>query len=235
MIKNLLAALALVASLVLHAAEEPELNTAPVDLQDAVALQRGAKVFVNYCLNCHAASKMSYKRLEDLGLSEQQIKDYLLFTDEKIASTMKVAMPTKDAREWFGVPPPDLSVIARSRSPDWLFTYLRGFYRDDSSPSGWNNVVFQNVAMPHVLYELQGVQVAKKDERGHSRLVIEKPGQLTPVQYDQLIGDLVSFLVWMGEPVKGARVRTGIVVLFALIALAMLVYLLKREYWKDVH
>jgi ubiquinol-cytochrome c reductase cytochrome c1 subunit len=231
---RVLAALVFSFPLVLQAAE-PKLNTAPVDLQDAVALQRGAKYFVNYCLNCHSASKMSYTRLQDLGLTEQQIKDFLLFTGGKVAETMKVAMPTRDAREWFGVPPPDLSVIARSRSPDWLYTYLRGFYRDDSSPSGWNNVVFQNVAMPHVLYELQGVQVVKKDERGNARLVLEKPGQLTPVQYDQLVADLVSYLVWMGEPVKGARVRTGIVVLFALIVLAVLVYLLKREYWKDVH
>jgi ubiquinol-cytochrome c reductase cytochrome c1 subunit len=219
----------------LSAAEEPKLNTAPIDVQDAVSLQRGAKYFVNYCLSCHAASNMSYMRLQDLGLSEQQIKDYLLFTGDKVSTQMQVAMAPKDAREWFGVPPPDLSVIARSRSPDWLFTYLRGFYRDDSSPSGWNNVVFQNVAMPHVLYELQGVQRINKDERGNARLVIEKPGQLTQVQYDQLVADLVSYLVWMAEPVKGARIRTGIVVVFFLAALAILVYFLKREYWKDVH
>jgi ubiquinol-cytochrome c reductase cytochrome c1 subunit len=233
--RKLIVALALLVPLVLSAAEEPRLDTAPVDLRDAIALQRGVKYFVNYCLSCHAAAQMSYGRLQELGLSEQQIKDFLLFTGDKVATPMLVAMAPKDAREWFGVPPPDLSVIARSRSPDWLFTYLRGFYRDDSSPSGWNNVVFQNVAMPHVLYELQGVQRIDKDARGNARLVMENPGQLTPLQYDQLVADLVSYLVWMGEPGKGARIRIGIVVVLGLGALAVLAYFLKREYWKDIH
>ena len=233
--RKLIVAFALLVPLVLSAAEEPRLDTAPVDLRDAIALQRGVKYFVNYCLSCHAAAQMSYGRLQELGLSEQQIKDFLLFTGDKVATPMLVAMAPKDAREWFGVPPPDLSVIARSRSPDWLFTYLRGFYRDDSSPSGWNNVVFQNVAMPHVLYELQGVQRINKDARGNARLVMENPGQLTPLQYDQLVADLVSYLVWMGEPGKGARIRIGIVVVLGLGALAVLAYLLKREYWKDIH
>lgn len=232
---RIIVALALCLALPLFAAEEPELSTAPVNLQDAITLQRGAQIFVNHCLNCHAASKMSYKRLEDLGLNEDQIAEYLVFTGEKVTTTMRVAMPVRDAREWFGVPPPDLSVIARSRSPDWLYTYLRGFYRDESSPSGWNNVIFQNVAMPHVLWDLQGTQRLKKDERGILKLTLEKPGTLTPVQYDQMVSDLVSYLVWMGEPVKGARIRIGIVVVFFLIALAVLVYFLKREYWKDVH
>lgn len=233
--RKLIVAFALLVPLVLSAAEEPRLDTAPVDLRDAIALQRGVKYFVNYCLSCHAAAQMSYGRLQELGLSEQQIKDFLLFTGDKVATPMLVAMAPKDAREWFGVPPPDLSVIARSRSPDWLFTYLRGFYRDDSSPSGWNNVVFQNVAMPHVLYELQGVQRINKDARGNARLVMENPGQLTPLQYDQLVADLVSYLVWMGEPGKGARIRIGIVVVLGLGALAVLAYFLKREYWKDIH
>lgn len=227
--------LALLVPLSLPAAEEPKLETAPISPQDAIVLQRGVKYFVNYCLSCHAAANMSYNRLQDLGLSEEQIKDYLIFTGEKVTSVMRVTMRAKDAREWFGVPPPDLSVIARSRSPDWLYTYLRGFYRDEKSPSGWNNVVFQNVAMPHVLWELQGIQRLKKDERGNMKLALEKKGELTPVQYDQMVADLVSYLVWMGEPVKGARIQIGIVVVFFLVGLGVLVYLLKREYWKDIH
>jgi ubiquinol-cytochrome c reductase cytochrome c1 subunit len=227
--------LALLVPLSLPAAEEPKLETAPISPQDAIVLQRGAKYFVNYCLSCHSAAQMSYNRLQDLGLSEEQIKNYLIFTGEKVTSVMRVTMQEKDAREWFGVPPPDLSVIARSRSPDWLYTYLRGFYRDEKSPSGWNNVVFQNVAMPHVLWELQGIQRLKKDERGNMKLALEKKGELTPVQYDQMVADLVSYLVWMGEPVKGARIQIGIVVVFFLVGLGVLVYLLKREYWKDIH
>lgn len=227
--------LALLVPLSLPAAEEPKLETAPISPQDAIVLQRGAKYFVNYCLSCHSAAQMSYNRLQDLGLSEEQIKNYLIFTGEKVTSVMRVTMQAKDAREWFGVPPPDLSVIARSRSPDWLYTYLRGFYRDEKSPSGWNNVVFQNVAMPHVLWELQGIQRLKKDERGNMKLALEKKGELTPVQYDQMVADLVSYLVWMGEPVKGARIQIGIVVVFFLVGLGVLVYLLKREYWKDIH
>ncbi|MGH8727782.1 MAG: cytochrome c1 [Burkholderiales bacterium] len=232
---RIVVALALCLPLWIFAAEEAELNPAPLNLQDAVTLQRGAKYFVNYCLSCHSAAQMSYNRLKDLGLSEEQISDYLIFTGDKVSSAMKVAMAGKDAREWFGVPPPDLSVIARSRSPDWLYTYLRGFYRDENSPSGWNNVVFQNVAMPHVLWELQGVQRLKKDDRGHTKLVLETKGELTPVQYDQMVSDLVSYLVWMAEPIKGVRIQIGIIVVFFLIALAVLVYFLKREYWKDIH
>lgn len=232
---RILIALALCVPLLVSGAEPLELITAPVDLQDAVTLQRGAKYFVNYCLSCHSAAQMSYNRLKDLGLSEEQIQDYLIFTGDKVASTMNVAITSKDARDWFGVPPPDLSVIARSRSPDWLYTYLRDFYRDESSPSGWNNTVFQNVAMPHVLWELQGVQRLKKDERGRARLVLETKGALTPVQYDQMVSDLVSYLVWMAEPVKGSRIRIGILVIFFLIAFAVVVYFLKREYWKDIH
>ena len=140
----------------------PPLDHAPVNLQDKVSLQRGARTFVNYCLNCHSAAYMRYSRLEDLGLTEQQIKDNLLLATDKIGDTMTVALTPKDGKDWFGAAPPDLSVVARSRSPDWLYTYLRSYYRDDASPTGWNNEAFPNVAMPHVLHELQGTPVMQK-------------------------------------------------------------------------
>ena len=161
---------------------EVKLDRANIDLRDAVSIQRGAKVFVNYCLNCHSASYMRYNRLTDLGLSEQQITDNLIFSDAKIGDTMTVAMPEDDARTWFGVAPPDLSVIARSRGVDWLYTYLRSFYRDESTVTGWNNPVFPNAAMPHVLWQLQGIQrlhVVEGGDHGqpHNELVLETPEQ----------------------------------------------------------
>jgi ubiquinol-cytochrome c reductase cytochrome c1 subunit len=148
----------------LAAADGAKLQKAPVNLDDLVSLQRGAQVFVNYCLNCHSAGYMRYNRLQDLGLNEQQIRDNLIFTGVKVGELMQVAMDRKDAREWFGVPPPDLTVTARSRSSeagsgaDWIYTYLRAFYRDPERPTGWNNLVFDNVAMPHALWQLSGQQ-----------------------------------------------------------------------------
>lgn len=215
----------------------------PINLHDLVALQRGAKIFVNYCLHCHSASYMRYNRLQDLGLTEQQIKDHLLLAGEKVGDTMTIAMTKKDAKEWFGAVPPDLSVIARSRSPDWLYTYMRSFYRDNSRPTGWNNLLFDKVGMPHVLYQLQGEQELKivqtTDGEGHKsiapRLVLEKPGTLTKVEYDLLVKDLVNYLVYMGEPAKTSRELLGIIVLLFLSVLFVLSYALKKEYWKNVH
>jgi ubiquinol-cytochrome c reductase cytochrome c1 subunit len=235
--KKLLLAMLFVPLCAFASGGELRLDKAPDRSRDYAALQNGAKVFVNYCLNCHSASYMRYNRLRDIGLTEQQIKDNLLFTQDKVGELMTIAMRRAEAKQWFGAPPPDLTVIARSRASefgsgaDWLYTYLRSFYRDDSRPSGWNNVVFPNVAMPHVLWELQGEQVLGPDHK----LALAKPGRMTPEDYDAMIGDLVGFLNYMGEPVQNYRKELGVVVLIALAILFVLTYALKREYWKDVH
>ncbi|MEO6118194.1 MAG: cytochrome c1, partial [Methylotenera sp.] len=145
-------------SSVTFANEDVHLDKAPIDASNHESLQRGARTFVNYCLNCHSANYMRYNRLLEIGLTEQQIKDNLLFAGDKVGDTMKVAMNKTDAKKWFGVAPPDLSVEVRARGADWIYTYMRGFYRDSTRPSGWNNVAYDKVAMPHVLYELQGEQ-----------------------------------------------------------------------------
>jgi ubiquinol-cytochrome c reductase cytochrome c1 subunit len=221
------------------AASEEKLDRAPIDPQDTVSIQRGAQVFVNYCLSCHSAEAMRYNRLEQLGLTGQQIKDNLMFTTDKVGDTMTVAMRRKDAKTWFGVAPPDLSVIARAHGADWLYTYLRTFYRDDSRETGWNNLTFPNVAMPHALYELQGQQVLKhaeqEEEAGVSTLILEAPGKLSPHDYDKLTADLVNYLVFMSEPARETRIRIGYAVLIFLAVLFVPVYLLKKDYWKDVH
>jgi ubiquinol-cytochrome c reductase cytochrome c1 subunit len=226
-----------------HAATGPvELDRARIDHADAASIQRGARVFVNYCLNCHGAQYMRYNRLTDVGLSEQQIRDNLMFATQKVGDTMTVAMPRGAAKDWFGVAPPDLSVIARARGADWLYTYLRSYYRDDSTATGWNNLLFPNVGMPHVLWEPQGRQVLKviqqpgpHGEAHKPSLVLERPGTLSPREYDVLVADLVNYLVFMGEPRRVWRVQTGYLVLIALGVLFVFVYLLKKEYWKDVH
>lgn len=216
---------------------EVHLDKAPDHSRDFAALQTGAKVFVNYCLNCHSASYMRYNRLQDIGLTEAQIKDNLLFTAEKVGETMNIAMQRTDAKAWFGAAPPDLTVIARARASeagsgaDWLYTYLRGFYRDDQRPTGWNNTVFANVGMPHVLWELQGDQVLDD----HHGLKLANPGKLSPKEYDELVGDLVGYLSYMGEPVSEFRKRLGVVVLIALAVIFVFAYALKREFWKDIH
>jgi ubiquinol-cytochrome c reductase cytochrome c1 subunit len=213
--KNFLATLLLIVpTLALAAATGPALERAPIDPRDLVSLQSGARTFVNYCLNCHSVQYMRYNRLTDIGLTEAQIRDNLMFAADKVGDTMKVAMAPKDGKAWFGVPPPDLSVISRSRGVDWLYTYLRTFYRDDKTPSGWNNRVFANAAMPHVLWKLQAEQ--------------------SPVQYDRTVRDLVNFLAYVGEPVGQARKSIGIVVLFVLGVIFVFAYAMKQAFWKDV-
>ena len=240
--KLLLAACFLATPLLAVASGEAALDHAPINLNDRASLQRGAKLFVNYCLNCHSANYMRYNRLRDIGLSEQQIKDNLLFTADKVGETMQVAMSPKEAKGWFGAAPPDLSVEARARGADWLYSYLRGFYRDDTRPTGWNNTVYDKVAMPHALWQLQGEQVLKAEESGaHDnqaqthQLVLAKPGMLSPAQYDAAVADLVNYLVFMGEPAQTKRLRLGLIVLLFLGVLFVLAYYLKKEYWKDVH
>jgi ubiquinol-cytochrome c reductase cytochrome c1 subunit len=212
------------------------------------ALQNGAKLFVNYCLNCHSAAFMRYNRLTDIGLTEQQIKDNLLFTSAKVGDTMKAAIDPAQAKEWFGGNPPDLTVIARSRSghggtgADYLYTYLRTYYRDPEKPTGWNNLAFPNVGMPHVLWELQGerqpVVEVRLDHGKEIRTITGfkqvSPGTMTPRQYDEAMGDLVGFLQWMGEPVQNERFRLGVWVLLFLGLFTVIAWRLNAAYWKDV-
>lgn len=215
------------------------LDKAPIDLADHESLQRGARIFINQCLNCHSASYMRYSRLQDLGLTENQIKENLLFTADKPGEMMSVAMPRTDAKAWFGATPPDLSVISRSRGADWLYTYMRSFYRDDSRPTGWNNLVFDKVGMPHVLWNLQGEMVpVYKKVGGHDvvdHLQLAKPGSVTLAQYDAMMSDLVNYLVWMGEPAKMQRQQLGLMVLGFLAVFFVVAYYLKKEFWKDIH
>ena len=213
------------------------LDKAPDRSGNPAALQNGAKLFVNYCLNCHSASYMRYNRLKDIGLSDKQIEDNLMFTADKVGELMRVAMQRQDAKVMFGTAPPDLTLIARAKAgemgsgPDWLYTYLRGFYRDDSRPTGWNNTLSPNVAMPHVLWELQGEQVMGEEHE----LMLEKKGKMSKEEYDMAVGDLVGFLTYMGEPVAGYRKSLGMLVLVGLVVLFSFAYALKKEYWKDVH
>ena len=235
--KKLLIAL-LFAPLTVFASDEGVyLDKAPVNLSDYPSIQRGAKTFTNYCLSCHSAEYMRYNRMVDIGLTKEQIKKNLMFATDNVGDTMKIAMRPEDATKWFGVPPPDLSVIARSRTPDWIYTYLRSFYLDDSRPTGWNNTVFANVGMPHVLWTLQGEQVLKKEGKDGSKPVFElvKQGKLTPDEYDATVGDLVNYLTWMSEPAKMKRLETGVYVLLFLGIFFILTYFLKKEFWKDVH
>lgn len=215
------------------------LETAPVNLKDQASLQRGAKMFTSRCLACHAASYMRYNRLRDIGMSEEQIKKELeLPEDVKIGSTMQAAMDANSAKLAYGVAPPDLSVIARSRSPDWLYTYLKSFYVDTKRPSGWNNTVFPSVGMPFVLADLQGEQELEvESHEGHDikKLILKTPGSMKPAEYDAAIGDLTNYLVFMSEPSKLVRQQIGWIVLAFLAVLFMLVYALKKEIWKDIH
>jgi len=241
--KKLILILSLLVPLAVLANEGAALEHAPINPNNQASLQRGAKVFVNYCLNCHSAAYMRYNRLADIGLTEAQIKANLLFAAEKVGEPMTVAMNKKDAKDWFGVPPPDLSVEARARGADWLYAYLRGFYRDDTRPTGWNNTVFDKVGMPHILWQLQGQQILKVEEKldAHGEkaemrtLVLDKPGLLSPAEYDGMIADLVNYLVFMGEPAKNQRLQLGLFVLLFLGLFYVIAFYLKKEFWKDVH
>jgi ubiquinol-cytochrome c reductase cytochrome c1 subunit len=231
------------------AAEEgPTWDKAPNNINDLAALQNGAKLFVNYCLSCHSAAFMRYNRLRDLGLTEKQIKENLLFATDKVGETMKAAIDPKQAKEWFGANPPDLTLVARSRSghggtgADYLYTYLRTFYRDPTKATGWNNLVFPNVAMPNVLWQLQGErepQYETREEHGHAEKVFTgwkqvTPGTMTPLEYEQAVGDLVGYLTWMSEPAQNTRVRVGVWVLLYLAVFTVIAWRLNAAFWKDV-
>jgi ubiquinol-cytochrome c reductase cytochrome c1 subunit len=229
-------------TVVFAASEEVALDTAPINLKDQASLQRGAKTFVNYCMNCHNASFMRYSHLTAIGLSEDQIKANLMFGTDKIGDTMISALDPKDAKEWFGGLPPDLTLVARVRGSDWLYTFLRSFHRDDAAPTGWNNTVFKNVGMPNVLHDLQGTQVLKqdgeKDEHGKKvpimKLAVDRAGTMNQMEYDLFVKDLVNYLTYMGEPARPARTQLGVLVLLFLVLAFFATLWLKNEYWKDV-
>jgi len=236
--------LAVLPGLTLAAGGGVHLDKADIDLHNKQSLQRGAKLFVNYCLSCHSAQFQRYNRMaRDIGLTDDQVIENLMFASDKVGSTMTVAMSRADGKTWFGAAPPDLSLVARSRGVDWLYTYLRTFYVDETRPFGVNNLVFPSVGMPHVLWELQGVQkpVYKTVEHdGESKEVLDhlelvEPGKMTPVEYDQAVRDLVGFLSYVGEPVQLERKALGVKVILFLLVLLVVAYLLKKEYWKDVH
>ena len=223
-------------------------DKAPNKTNDLGSLQNGAKLFVNYCLNCHSAAFMRYNRLQDIGLTELQIKDNLLFATDKVGETMKASMDPKQAKDWFGGNPPDLTLMARSRAgaggsgADYLYTYLRTYYRDETKATGWNNLAFPNVGMPHVLWELQGVREPVYDtveEHGQKVPVFKSwkqvtPGTMTPLQYDQAMGDLVGYLQWMAEPAQNTRVRIGVWVMMFLLILTFVAWRLNAAFWKNV-
>jgi ubiquinol-cytochrome c reductase cytochrome c1 subunit len=245
---TLIAALAFAAGAQAAEGEGPAWDKAPNHLNDLPALQNGAKLFVNYCLGCHSAAFMRYNRLRDIGLTEQQIKDNLLFTTDKVGETMKAAIDPKQAKEWFGANPPDLTLVARSRSghggtgADYLYTYLRTFYPDPAKPTGWNNLVFPNVGMPHVLWQLQGErqpQYQTREEHGHEVRIFTgwkqiSPGTMTPLEYDQAVADLVGYMQWMSEPAQNSRVRVGVWVLLFLGMFTVIAWRLNAAFWKEV-
>lgn len=251
LMKKLIATLVLLPGLAFASEGGYPLDKAPDHTKDLAALQNGAKLFVNYCLNCHSASALRYNKLQDIGLTEEQIKTNLLFTSDKVGSMMTIAMTPKDAKEWFGAAPPDLSVIARAKAssagsgPDWLYTYLRTYYKDDTRATGWNNLTYPNVAMPHVLWELQGTRAAKfveeKDPHDASKVIHKfagfeqvTPGKLTALEYDKSVADLVSFMTWMAEPAQNTRKRLGAWVLMFLGVFIVITWRLNASYWKDI-
>jgi ubiquinol-cytochrome c reductase cytochrome c1 subunit len=249
--KKLLATLALLPGLAMANEGGVALDKAPDRSNNMAALQHGAKLFVNYCLNCHNASSMRYNRLRDLGLTEEQIKSNLLFTGEKVGEMMTTTMKPADAKAWFGVVPPDLSVISRAKSSgagtggDYLYTYLRTFYKDDTRPTGWNNLVVNNVAMPHVLWELQGIQKVKMEEvadpHEHGKMTHQfagfeqvTPGKLSKLEYETAVADLVGYMEWMAEPAAQTRKKLGVAVVLFLTVFAFLAWRLNASFWKEV-
>ena len=223
------------------AAGEAELDEAHNNINNTASLQRGARNFVNYCLGCHSAQYVRYNRLaEDLQLTEDQLLENLMFTGERPFDTMSIAMNSEDAARWFGVAPPDLSLIARSRGTDYLYTFLRGFYVDESKPTGVNNTVLEGTAMPHVLVALQGIQELHEEEDAehegemHTSLELVEPGSLTEEEYDDFVRDIVNFLDYIGEPMQRERKALGIRVIAFLLVLLLIVGMLKKEIWKDV-
>lgn len=221
------------------------LDKANIDLSNKASLQNGAKLFVNYCMGCHSLKYMSYERMaRDLEMTDQQVLENLMFTDAKMGDYMTNAMPADEAANWFGVAPPDLSVSSRSRGVDWLYTYLRSFYIDEKKAMGVNNLVFKDVGMPHVLWQLGGLKKAvfkeESDHEGNAHMVFDRletvvEGSMSDAEYDDAVRDLVAFLSYAGEPAQLVRYKLGVWVILFLVVLFVISYLLKKEYWKDVH
>jgi ubiquinol-cytochrome c reductase cytochrome c1 subunit len=247
MTKNLCGrALSLLAGLLVSAsafaAGGGDLQQSGVDLGDRASLQRGAALYMNYCSACHSLKYMRYSRIaEDLGLTEEQVMEHLVFTDAKFGEHVLTSMRDEDALDWFGVAPPDLSLVARVRGSDWIYTYLKSFYLDDTRPLGWNNTVFPNASMPNPLWEMQGLQRAEygepdaMGERPVERLTVAQAGSMQPAQFDQAVRDITAFLEYAGEPAALKRQGIGVWVILFLAFFTFLAWLLKREYWKDVH
>lgn len=246
MIKNIIIAFLLsvsvffVPSQAMASGGHAKLDKVNIDLSDKASLQRGARIFVNYCLSCHSAAYMRYNRMgKDLGISDELVADNLLFATDKVGELMKAVMPAEDAKNAFGTVPPDLTLVARSRGPEWFYTYMRSFYRDESSASGWDNVVFPHVAMPHVLYEWQGEQRAVFNEIDGRKVFdyfeLAKAGTMDSATFDGAIRDLTNFMVYLGEPAKLVRYRLGTYVIIFLLVFLFVAYLLKKEFWKDIH
>lgn len=240
--RNLIAAVAILASGIVAAAGGGEgLEHADINIHDKASLQRGAALYTNYCLGCHSMQYMRYNRLtEDLGLSEEQVQEFLLYGDQEVTDYLANTMDADQAEEWFGIAPPDLTLTARSRGVDWVYSYLKGFYLTED---GWNNTVLENASMPHVLWELQGIQrpvtESHTDDEGieHVEIVgleLDEPGKLSPKEYDAHMKDLVAFMSYAAEPAALERERLGIWVLLFLVVFTMLAWLLYHEFWKDV-
>lgn len=238
--KKIIYALLLLLPLNSFASGSVTLQSVKVDLEDFASIQKGAEHYVTYCLGCHSAKYMRYKRIAmDLEIDEDIVLAKIAPEGANIYDPMLTAMNDHDSRKWFGINPPDLSLIARIRGAKWLYTYLKGFYTDESKPFGTNNSVFKDVGMPNVLWQLQGKQSAVM-EKSHgedviSYLKIEKQGTLSRQQFDQFVTELVNFLVYVGEPVQLERQRLGKYVLLFLLMFGVIAYLLKKEYWKDIH
>ena len=213
------------------------------DLSDRASLQRGAQLYMNYCAGCHSLKYMRYSRMaEDLGLAEDEVMKNLNFTGAKFGEQVQVSMPAAGGEKWFGKMPPDLSVISRVRGSDWIYTYLKSFYLDESRPLGWNNKLFPNASMPNPLWELQGLQHAEfgpvdpaTGERHVEGLKVAQAGRQSAQEFDQTARDITNFLEYVGEPAALKRQSVGVWVILFLAALTFLAYLLKQEYWKDVH
>lgn len=216
------------------------LDHAKVNVNDKESLQRGAKYYVNYCIGCHGLSYLRYNRMgKDIGLTDDEVKANLMFTAEKVGEPMSTAMTKSQGVAWLGMPPPDLSVNARARGADWIYTYLRSFYLDESRPFGVNNRIFPGAAMPHVLWELQGTQKAVMHEnesgvKAIEKLELVKPGKMSAEEFDKVALDITNFMVYAAEPAQLKRQQIGPWVLLYFVIFTIVAYLLKREYWKDV-
>ena len=224
------------------AAEGGDVQQSGTDLDDRASLQRGAQLYMNYCSGCHSLKYLRYSRMaEDLGLSEDEVMQNLNLSGAKFGEQVQVAMPAAGAEKWFGKMPPDLSLITRVRGSDWVYTYLKSFYLDESRPLGWNNKLFPNASMPNPLWEMQGLQHARfgkadaTGERPVEGLEVTQPGSMEPAQFDQTVRDITAFLEYAAEPAALKRQAIGVWVILFLVLLSFLAWLLKNEYWRDVH